>query len=78
MVDTRLKFRENDPLRISSNGRSKLQRFSDRRAIINFVIDSGGETTLAEIEEQFGVPMRSQVTALVRLGWLRVVGESCE
>ena len=48
----------------------KLQEASERRAIVNLVIDSGGTMTVGEIDAHFGYNTQSKVAALVRNGWL--------
>ena len=52
--------------------RSRLQAGSDRRAIVNRIIDAGGSMTLLELDEHFGYDIRNKVVALVRNGWLEV------
>ena len=55
--------------------RSRLQTSSERRAIIDKVIDFGGTATIAELEGHFGYDLKGKVGALVRIGWLtRVSG----
>jgi hypothetical protein len=46
----------------------RLQRNSERRQIIDFLLERNGTCTLADASEQFG---RQRVLALVRAGWLR-------
>lgn len=55
----------------ATNAKSKLQERSERRAIVQFVLDEGGSTTLGAIDEHFGYDCRSKTMALVRGGWLR-------
>lgn len=50
----------------------KLQANSDRRAIVNYLVDSGGRATLKEIDEHFGFDIRKTVLALARAGWLEI------
>lgn len=50
--------------------RSRLQVSSERRAIIDKVIDLGGTATIGQLEEHFGYDLKGKVAALVRLGWL--------
>ena len=54
------------------DGNSRLQKFSDRRAIVNLIVDNGGKIKLREIDEFFDFPMREKVIALVRAGWLKM------
>jgi len=56
----------------AEKAKSRLQQGSQRRAIINHIIDSGGRRTFAQIDEHFGFDIRPQVAALVRAGWLAV------
>ena len=55
---------------VRPTGDSKLQKHSDRRAIVDLMLDNGGCMTLREVETHFGFPMRLKVIALVRAGWL--------
>jgi len=57
----------------SRKARSKLHQGSERRAIINAVLDSGGRCTLADLDAQFGYDVRGKTAALIRSGWLEVV-----
>jgi hypothetical protein len=52
--------------------RSRLQVSSERRAIIDKVIDLGGTASVAQLEQHFGYDLRGKVAALVRIGWLTV------
>lgn len=52
---------------------TKLQKRSQRRAVVDFVLDSGATTTLGEINEHFGFDARPAVLALLRNGWLEEV-----
>jgi hypothetical protein len=64
-----------DATKISVSGhtaRSRLQASSERRAIIDKVIDLGGTATVGELEAHFGYDLRGKVAALVRIGWLVV------
>lgn len=62
----------------SSGAKSQLQSRSDRRSIINTIIDHGGRMTLAAIDEHYGFEIRDKTLALIRLGWLVVVEEEVE
>lgn len=53
--------------------RIRMNKDSDRRAIMNVLIDNGGSLTLEQIDEHFGYDIRRTVLALLRAGWLRVV-----
>lgn len=52
--------------------KSKLQQGSDRRAIINLIVDEKGRMTLKEIDDHFGFEIRPKVIALIHAGWLEV------
>ena len=54
---------------------TRLQRRSQRRAVVDFVLDSSGRATLGEINEHFGFDVRPAVLALIRNGWLEEVAE---
>ena len=60
-------------VRISATGKTKLQSQSDRRAIINALVDAGGVMTFGEINEHFGFDISAKVAALIRSGWLEIV-----
>lgn len=57
---------------IAATGETKLQPGSERRAIVNKLVDNGGSMTLAELDAAFGYVVRDKVIALVRAGWVRV------
>lgn len=50
--------------------RSILQSGSDRRAVINRLIDLGGRATVGELNAAFGFDTRPRLLALMREGWL--------
>lgn len=50
--------------------RSRLQANSERRAIIDKVIDLGGTATVGQLEAHFGYELKGKIAALVRIGWL--------
>lgn len=55
------------------NGRAArtiLQSGSDRRAVINRIIDLGGRATVDELNTFFGFDIRPRLLALMREGWL--------
>lgn len=52
----------------------KLQPNSERRAIVNRIIDNGGTMTIGAVCEAFGFDVTNNVKALVRRGWLRIIG----
>jgi len=57
---------------LSTTGRFKLQPGSDRRAIVNRLVDHGGSMTLGELDAAFGFVIRDKVFALQRAGWVRI------
>ena len=63
-------YKSNTVVRVAPDGSSKLQHQSDRRAIVDFLLDCGGVATLGEIDAYFEMEMRDKVVALVRAGWL--------
>lgn len=54
------------------NGESTLKKFSDRRAIVNAIIDMGGKATISQINNHFGFDFTEKIMALVHAGWLEV------
>lgn len=67
------KYTDATRLRLSASGKTKLQANSDRRAIVNMMIERGGVATIAEINAHFGFDLSDRAAALVRAGWLEVV-----
>lgn len=55
---------------------TRLNKNTERRAIINFIIDEGGTATLKSIDDHFGYDIRRTTSTMVRLGWLKIVEES--
>jgi hypothetical protein len=66
-------YTDDTKLRLNPNGTTKLQQASDRRAIVNLLVEHGGTLTLKEIDDHFGFDIRNKALALVRAGWLTVV-----
>ncbi len=56
--------------------KSKLQESSDRRAIINRIIDFGGKATIGQLNAAFGYDVRAIVLALVKVHWLAIESKS--
>lgn len=50
--------------------KSKLQMASERRAIVNKVIDAGGTITVKRLDDEFGYSVRAKVLSLISAGWL--------
>jgi len=64
-------IQQDDVIHISSKEvTSKLQERSNRRAIVDFIIDEGGKTTMKQINDHFGSECRSQIRSLIKAGWL--------
>lgn len=53
-----------------ATARSKLQVGSERRAIIDKIVDLGGTTTIGKLEAHFGYDLKGKIAALIRIGWL--------
>jgi len=60
----------------SRDAKSRLQGASDRRAVVNRIIEFGGKATVAQLNEAFGYDVRPIVLALVRVRWLEVDSKS--
>lgn len=54
----------------AEKAKSKLQSGSERRAIVNKIVDLGGKATIAVLEKHYGYDIKQQIGALVRGGWL--------
>jgi hypothetical protein len=63
-------YQDDTVVRINAISRTKLQEKSDRRAIINYLVEHGGSATLKDIDDHFGFDIRAKVMALVYGGWL--------
>lgn len=57
---------------LRATGEYKLQQKTERRAIINLIVDNGGCMRIKDIDEAFGYSTRFKVMALCRGGWLEV------
>lgn len=57
----------------SAKARSRLQKGSERRALVDKIIELGGKPTIADLETHYGYDMNAKVAALIRAGWLQVV-----
>lgn len=57
----------------TAKARTKLQQGSERRAVVNAIVDAGGRATVAELNARFGYDLRGQISALIRFGWLEPV-----
>jgi len=47
-----------------------LQSGSERRAVVNWLVDAGGRATVLEINDRFGYDTRATLLALLRSKWL--------
>lgn len=67
------RYRDESKVWVNSRApESALQEKSERRAIVNFLVDNGGNATLAQIDQHFGFEIRGSVIALARIGWLEI------
>lgn len=66
------KYDEDTVVCLSSSGSGRLQKMSDRRAIVDLLIEHGGCMSIGAINAHFRFSMRQKVIALVRSGWLTV------
>lgn len=57
---------------VSAKGGLKLQERSERRAIVNELVNRAGCATLAELEKHFGYDVTRVVQTLIYSGWLEV------
>lgn len=57
---------------IDARSGTRLQRNSERRAVVELILDNGGCMAMGAIDEHFGFSMRERVIALIHAGWLRV------
>lgn len=56
-----------------ATARTKLQDASQRRAIIDYLVEAGGRASIGEINERFGFDCRAVVRALTACGWLDLI-----
>lgn len=68
-------FSDSDAVRITGPVSSipRLQTGSTRRAVVNRIIDSGGTSSVNELDRHFGFSTRPFVAALIRVGWVEVL-----
>lgn len=55
---------------VQPDGNSRLQAASDRRAVVQLLVDNGGVMSIDDISAHFKFDMMGVVKALVRSGWL--------
>lgn len=58
------------------DAKSRLQENSDRRAVVNRIIDAGGRATVKDLNDAFGYDVRAIVLALAKVNWLGIEGKS--
>ena len=51
---------------------AKLQKRSDRRALIDVIINNGGRITMGELNNTRGCDCRAQISSLIRTGWIEL------
>ncbi len=51
---------------------TRIQNASERRAVVNFLIECGGRATLYDINARFDYDTKNVVLALLRTGWVRI------
>lgn len=62
---------DEDVVFVDSRGaKSILQAGSDRRAVINRMIDLGGRATVTELNDAFGFDIRPRLLSLMRQNWI--------
>lgn len=66
------KYTDSAVVRLRPDGNSKLQRSSDRRAIVDLIMENGGAMSFGDINEHFACDMRDKVAALIRSSWLEL------
>ena len=64
------KYTNETVVRLRPDGKTKLQIMSERRAIVNLLIEHAGVMTMGAIDEHFGYDIRESVIRLIRSGWL--------
>lgn len=70
------KFDETDLLCVSGKTAStRLKLSSDRRAVIDKVVELGGRALLSEINAAMGFDTRDIIKALVADGWLEAISD---
>jgi hypothetical protein len=67
-------YSDDDVAFLCPTGKTRVQPNSDRRAIVNRLVDAGGKMTLGELDKAFGFDIRPKVLAMMRSGWVRIEG----
>ena len=65
-------YEDDTKVQLCATGKSKLQENSDRKAIIQLLVNNGGVMDMGSIDAHFGFTIRGKVIALIRSGWLRI------
>lgn len=66
-------YTEDTKVKLHPDGKSRLQSESDRRAVVQFILDAGGVATIGQINAEFKFDISSTVKSLVHNGWLEVI-----
>jgi hypothetical protein len=56
----------------ATSARTRIQVASERRAVVNFLINAGGRATIGEINAHFDYDLRTVLFALEKTGWVKV------
>jgi hypothetical protein len=59
----------------ATSARTRIQVASERRAVVNFLINVGGRATIEAINTHFDYDIRTVLFALEKSGWVKVVRE---
>lgn len=74
-----LKYEDDTIVGIQTSKKStRLNNDSERRAIVNAILDSSGRITLEDLDKQFGYSIRPRVLALIKAGWIYVINEGAK
>ena len=65
-------YSETMKVRLHPDGKTKLQTMSDRRAIVNLIVENGGIMSIKDINTAFQFDISAKVVALLRAGWLEI------
>lgn len=69
-------YTESTKVRLSPNGDTRLQKDSDRRAIVQEILDRGGVASIGELNEHYKFDTSEVVKRLVHSHWLEVINEN--
>jgi hypothetical protein len=59
----------------SEDAEHRVQSASDRRAVLNAIIDAGGRCAISKINADLKFDARTVINGLLRRGWLKIVKE---